>query len=223
MYTEMSRKTGRSAIIGLLLVLAGNVFGEKEAAVSAGKTALLEQEYAIARTSESYFLFDFEKKTVFLKAKGVVLKEWPFAKARTWGRAPGAMTYPLIRKTAIEEPKRKDITPGKEDPEKEKKIAVKSDDLDILELSKMPVRYTLELPDDIRIKVRLRKKGAGRIVESFARFFSKSIGRSFKTISRGLRKKPFTDIDLIFDEEYAAKNIYWAFFENQKCILYWPE
>jgi len=222
----MNIHKGGFGIIGLMILSSGFAVG-RETAVSARKTALLEQEYAIAKTSATYFIFNFETKTVALKAKGLVLKEWPFAKARTWGRAPGVMTYPLVRKTALEEPQRPDISPGKEEPEKdkekEKKPAAKSDDLGLMELSKMPVRYTLELPDDIRIKVRLQKKGFGRIVEGFARFFSKGIGRSFKTISRGLKKSPFTDIDLVFADENAARNIYWAFFENQKCILYWPE
>lgn len=214
-------KTRTFAAIGAGIVLAvGAAFGQS-GAVSARRTAFLEQEYALAKSSATYFIFNFETATVSLKSRGLVLKEWPVAKMRIWGRAGGVMTYGLVRKTAYRAPQRKDITPGKA--EAEQKPAPKDDDLGIMELGKMPVDYTLELPDEIRIKVRLQKKGFARIAGGIGRFFSRGIGRSVKTIVRGMGKRPFTDIELVFDDENAARNIYWAFFEEQKCILFWPE
>ena len=208
------------AVLAGLVFSAGIVFCQTDAA-SPSKTALLEQEYALAKTPSTYFVFDFGAGAVRLKSKGIVLKEWPIAGIRIRGRGIGVMTYPLVKKTAYRAPQRKDITPGKAEPEK--KPEPKSDDLDIMELSKMPVSYTLELPEDVRIIVRLRKSGFGRIAGDVGKFFSRGIGRSVKTIFRALKKRPFTDIELDFAEAIAAKNIYWAFFEGQKCILYQPE
>jgi len=215
----MGKRVSMACLAGLVLSL-GAAIGQN-AAVSARQTEFLEQEYALAKNPSTYFVFNFETAKVALKSRGLTLKEWPVAKMRMWGRAGGVMTYPLVKKTAYRAPQRKDITPGKA--EEEKKPAAKTDDLDILELGKMPVDYTLELPEDIRIKVRFQKKGAARIIGGIGRFFSRGIGRSVKTIIRGAKKRPFTDIELVFAEENAAKNIYWAFFEGQNCILYWPE
>jgi hypothetical protein len=208
------------------IVLAGFAAGQ-EAAVSARKTALIEQEYEIAKTSKSYFVFDFEAKTVALKAKGFALKEWPIFKVRRWGRLTGLTPYPLERKSAIHEPKRKDITPNKTEPDK--KVEVKPDpkktggDLDILELDKMPADYTLWLPDQIRIIVRPHRKGLGALLNGVGRIFSKGIARPIKTIFRAIKKKPFTDIEIVFTDNKDAKGVYWSFFEGQKCILYWPD
>ncbi|MCX6566710.1 MAG: hypothetical protein NTW38_09895 [Candidatus Aminicenantes bacterium] len=208
------------------VVLAGFATGQ-EAAVSVLKTALIEQEYEIAKTSKSYVVFDFEAKIVALKAKGFVLKEWPIAKVRRWGRLTGLAPYPLERKSAIHEPKRKDITPNKTAPDK--KAEVKPDpkktsgDLDILELDKMPVDYTLWLPDQIRIIVRPHRRGLGAFLDGAGRIFSKGIARRVKTIFRAINKRPFTDIEIIFAEDKDAKGVYWSFFEGQKCILYWPD
>lgn len=204
-------------LAGLLLAHAA-AFGQD---VSARALRFLEQEYALAKTPSTYFVFDFGTSTVSLRSRGMVLKEWPAVEVRTWGKTGAVMTYPLLRKTAYRASKRKDITPGKA--EGENKAAAKTDDLDILELVKMPVAYTLELPGGIRIKVRMRKKGPARILDGFGRFFSRGFGRSAKTIVRGAMRRPFAEIEIFFTEENAAKNIYWSFFEGQKCILNWPD
>jgi len=208
------------------IVLAGFLAGQ-ETAVSAKKTAMLEQEYEIAKTSNSYVVFDFEARIVALKAKGFVLKEWPILKVRRWGRLTGLTPYPLERKSAIHEPKRKDITPGKT--EADKKAGAKPDpkktsgDLDILELDKMPVDYTLWLPDEIRIIVHPHRKSLGAVLAGVGRIFSKGIARRIKTIFGAIKKKSFTDIEIVFADNKDAKGVYWSFFEGQKCILYWPD
>ena len=209
-------------VAGTALLVAGAA-GQEAAAPSPRKAARVEQEYGLARTPSTYFIFDFEAGKVFLKARGLVLKEWPVFQVKTWGRRGGVMTCPLLKKTAYNAPQRKDVTPGKAEDETDTKAKPKNDDLDILELVKMPVHFTLELPGDIRMNVRLRKSGFARILDGAGRLFSRGIGRSVKTIVRGIGKRPFTDIEIVFLEENAAKNIYWSFFEGQKCILYWPE
>lgn len=207
-------------LVSGLVLFQGADLGRAED-VSAHTILLLEQEYALAKTSSSYFIFNFETATVSLKARGMVLKEWPAVKVRVWGRTGGVMTFPLARKTAYRAPQRKDITPDKEG--EEEKPEAKSDDLDILELVKMPVNYTLDLSKDVRIKVRYRRSGFNRILDGIGRFFSRGIARSAKTVVRGIIGRPFTEVELDFDDEIAAKNIYWSFFEGQKCILFWPE
>jgi hypothetical protein len=129
--------------------------------------------------------------------------------------------YPPEKKSAIHPPQRTDITPGKEEAKVEP--AKKSDDLDILELYKMPVDYTLELPDEIRIIVRPKKKGFAAELDGVGRFFSQGIGRPVKTILREIKKKSYTDIEIVFADNEDAQAVYWSFFEGQKCLLIWPD
>jgi hypothetical protein len=229
----MKSKIELIGIVGMLALTAGGAAGQGRS-VSARRTAFMEQEYAIAKTAKSYFIFDFEDKTVFLKAKGIVLKQWPIAKFSCWGRATGPLPYALERKTALNPPVRNDVTPVKDDqaaaegaivpaPAPEPKKTSLSDDLDILELVKMPVKYTLVLPDEIKIIVHAKKKGLARFWEGFGRIFSRGIARPYQTIVRAIKKNPFTDIEIVFPEENDAKGVYWSFFEGQKCLIYWPE
>jgi len=228
----MKSKNWQNGIAAFLVLTAGLAAGQ-EPIVSARRTAFLEQEYAIAKTAKSYFIFDFEDKTVVLKAKGIVLKQWPIARFGMWGRATGPLPYTLERKTALNPPVRTDVTPVKSDqavagtgsapvPTVEPK-KTSPDDLDILELPKMPVKYVLELPDEIRISVRTQKKGFARFAEGVGRIFSRGIARPFHTIMRAIKKNPFTDIEIVFPEDNDAKGVYWSFFESQKCLIYWPE
>ena len=220
----------KKAGIGLAVVgLAGMaaIAAGQGPAVSPRKIERLEREYEIARTSKSYVVFDFEARTVALKAKGMVLKEWPIARVRRWGKATALTAYPLERKSAIHEPKRKDVTPVKNEPEKKIEVTPEpkkaGGDLDILELEKMPVDYTLWLPDRIRIIARPQRKGLGAALSWIGRVFSKGIARPIKTIFRAIGKKPFTDIEIVFADKKDAKGVYWSFFEGQPCFLHWPD
>jgi len=212
----MSGHRRRIAALGMIL-LSGAAAGQEEPA-SLRKTSRLEQEYAIAKTSASYFIFDFEARTVALKARGFVLKEWPIAKVRTWGRIPGGKAFPLEKKSAIHQPQRKDITPRKDGAESEPAKTAAA--IDVLEIDKMPSHFTLELPDEIRIKVRPDKKGWKGFWSGIGRIFSRGIGRSAKTVFRAVRKKPFTEIEIFFAEKKDAQGVYWSFFEGQKCLLF---
>jgi hypothetical protein len=202
-------------ILGMIGAAALAVFWNgQETTISARKGELLEQEYAIAKTSASYFIFDFEARVVYLKAKGFRLKEWPITKVRKWGRPIALKPYALDKKSAINKPQRKNITPKPGE-------APKSDELDVLELEKMPVQYTLELADEIRIQVRPEGHGFKGFLKGVGRFISWSIFKPVKTVSRALGKNPFTDIEVVLATEKDAKGIYWSFFEGQKCLLYW--
>ena len=75
-------------VAGTALLVAGAA-GQEAAAPSPRKAARVEQEYGLARTPSTYFIFDFEAGKVSLKARGLVLKEWPIFKVKTWGRHGG--------------------------------------------------------------------------------------------------------------------------------------
>jgi len=196
-------------------ILAGTTVGQSDIA-AAGKTAFLEQEFAIAKTSASYFVFDFDARVIVLKARGFALKSWSIATVRKWGRPTAMKAYPLEKKSAINKPQRKNITPKPGDPPKDA-------ELDVLELDKMPIRYTLELPDKIRIHIRPQTKGFKRFLGGIGRIFSWTLVQPLKTVFRAVKKSPYTDIDIVVPTEKEAKGVYWSFFEGQKCLLYWSE
>jgi hypothetical protein len=174
-------------LIGGAAILAGTAGGQSDIA-AAGKTAFLEQEYAIAKTSASYFVFDFNARIIVLKARGFELKSWPIAAVRKWGRPTAMKAYPLEKKSAINKPQRKNITPKPGDPPKDV-------ELDTLELDKMPVKYTLEFPDEIRIHVRPQTKGFKRFFGGVGRIFSWTLAQPLETVFRAVKKSRYTDID----------------------------
>jgi len=196
-------------------ILAGTAAGQGDVAAAA-KTAFLEQEYALAKTSASYFVFDFDARVIILKARGFELKSWPIAAVRKWGRTTAMTAYPLTKKSAINKPQRKNITPKPGDPPKDA-------ELDVLELDKMPLRYTLELAAEIRLHVRPQTKGFRRFIGGIGRIFSWTMAQPLKTVFRAVKKSPFTDIDIVVPTEIEAKGVYWSFFEGQKCLLHWSE
>jgi hypothetical protein len=196
-------------------ILTGVAVGQSDVAAAA-KTAFLEQEYALAKTSASYFVFDFNARVIVLKARGFVLKSWSIAAVRKWGRPTAMTAYPLTKKSAINKPQRKNITPKPGEPPKDA-------ELDVLELEKMPLQYALELPDEIRLHIRPQTKGFKRFFGGIGRIFSWTIAQPVKTVFRAVKKSPFTDIDIVVPTEKEAKGIYWSFFEGQKCLLHWPE
>jgi len=187
--------------------------GGQDSAVSMRKAEFLEQEYAIAKTSASYFIFDLEARSIFLKAKGFKLKEWSVTKVRKWGRPIDLKAYVLLKKSAINQPQRKNITPKPGE-------APNSSELDVLELDKMPVQYTLELGDEIRIHIRPESQGFKGFKKGVDQFISWVVIKPIKTVFRAIKKNPFTDIEIVLPTEKDTKGIYWSFFEGQKCLLY---
>ncbi len=196
-------------------ILGGLAAGQSDV-VAAARAAFLEQEYALAKTSASYFVFDFNARVIVLKARGFVLKSWPIAAARKWGRPTAMTAYPLAKKSAINKPQRKNITPKPGDPPKDA-------ELDVLELDKMPAQYTLELTAEIRLHVRPQTKGFKKLIGGIGRIFSWTIAKPLKTVFRAVKKSPFTDIEIIVPTENEAKGVFWSFFEGQKCLLHWSE
>jgi hypothetical protein len=200
------------AICGAAILAAAGPTG----AETPGHSAFLEQELALAKTSASYFVFDFNARSVVLKARGFALKTWPMATFRKWGRPSAMKPYALAKKSAINKPQRKNITPKPGEPPKDA-------ELDILELDKMPVAYTLELADEIRIHVRPQTGGLKNFLGGLGRIFTWTLAKPIKTVFRALKKSPYTDIEIVVPTEKDAKGVYWSFFEGQKCLIRWPE
>jgi hypothetical protein len=203
-----------SGAIALFLCLYSILAAADEKTKAAEINQLLEAEAALAKAPASYFIMDLGEKAVLLKARGIVLKKWELRKAKFWGKAVSIKAVQLLKKSAWFPPKRKNIVPGKDEQG--------NIDLGILELKDMPSLYRLTFPDRIQISVRPK---SGKFL-----LFFRNVGNALrrytylpiKTLLLSLKKKSFTEIELVMANEKDSKALFWAFLEGQNCIMYQP-
>jgi hypothetical protein len=208
----MLKKNSGFVALFLWLALILTAADEKMKAVEMNQ--LLEAEAGLAKASSSYFIMDIGEKAVFLKARGIVLKKWELQKAKFWGKAVSIKALQLSKKNAWFPPKRKNIVPGKDEQG--------NVDLGVLELKDMPSLYRLEFRDRIRILVRPKSRKFFLFVRNVGNAFRRFTYLPLKTLWLALRKRDFTEIELVMASEKDAKAMFWAFLEGQSCIVYKP-
>jgi hypothetical protein len=180
---------------------------------------LLEAELSLAKAPGTYMVIDIEGRTVSLKARGIVLRQWPIKKTRSWGKAVPLAVMKLEGKSALSEPERPNITPGKEDKKSEAEGAKDPVDLGVLELKDMPVHFSLDFGKGIRVSVRPRTGRFWPVLVNIAKRISWHTYLPLKTIWFALRKKSFMEIELVMPTEKDAQGIYWSFTYGQNAII----
>jgi len=209
------KKTAVLSLALLMICAAGATMGgSKDGPAANPRAAALEQELALAKTPGMYFLFDFKKRRIDLKFRGLALKTWEIARTKVWGRDFDVRISKLERKSTLFPPKRANITPK---PGEEADI-----ELDVLELDKMPTHFSLYFGEKLRIKVRPKTRKFGKMVLNAGAGIVWYGFLPLKTVWMSLRKKPFTEIEIVTKNEKDAKAIYWAFYEGQSCLIYHP-
>jgi hypothetical protein len=203
-----------SGFVALFLWLALILAAADEKTKAVEMNQLLEAEAGLAKAPSSYFIVNLGEKAVFLKAKGIVLKKWELQKAKFWGKAVSIKALQLSKKNAWFPPKRKNIVPGKDEQG--------NVDLGVLELKDMPSLYRLEFRDRIRILVRPKSGKFFLFVRNVGNAFRRFTYLPLKTLWLTLRKRDFTEIELVMASEKDAKAMFWAFLEGQSCIVYKP-
>lgn len=198
-------------VVFLFFVCSGVLWCEK--LTLSLQNTLLETELSLAKKRDSYVLIDTSGKRIFLKGKGVLLREWEIKKISIWGIPFSADPSSLIKKTSLFPPKREKIEPkGKSDDEKF--------ELEAMELQDMPVRYNLYFERNIHVYVWVQKKN---VLSSFAQMF-----HSFKwhtlcpiyAVYYSLKKQPFTAINLGLTSRGDGQSLYWALREGIKLLFY---
>ena len=175
---------------------------------------LLEEELKLARKQDIYSVFHLRKKTASLKVRGIQLKELPVKDFQYWGSPLAVGAYHLKRKSALFEPGREIIKPGKN---KNKD----NFEIEALELADMPSSYAFVF--DGGLKISIRPKAAG-IVSGTYNLFSRPIKfltRPAAMFWNALRKKPYTAIDIVLDKD-DAQTFYWSLAEGSGAIVYPP-
>lgn len=191
----------------------------KNAAGLEDKTLLLESELELAKKPHIYFIFNLKNGEIFLKSRGVMLKEMKIEDMKFWGRPLDTKPRTLLKKSSLFEPKREKIDPEKS---KEKETTdTSSFEVKALELKDMPTSYRLVFHESIFISIRPKATGIISKLYNTGCYISWYLSRPILTVWNSIRSKPFTAIYLTVNEE-DARSIYWSLTENSESIIYHP-
>jgi hypothetical protein len=206
----------RALVLLSILLLSVEASSASEADRLIDENSLLKAELQLAGSSKIYVLLDLPGKKMAMKAKGILLKELPVESYSQWGTPVLPKPLPLLGKTALGKPERKEIKPRAEDAEK-------ASEPDVLKLEDMPVRYQLQFDD--RIQISVKPKSTGMISTVFnlaASLNSYLITRPMGALWNGLHRQSFTEIAVVLDEN-DARSLYWSFHEGFQGIVIWSD
>jgi len=206
----------RASILLSIILLTVEPSPGSEADRLREENRLLKAEVQLAESSKIYVIFDLASNKIAMKARGILLKELPVESYSQWGTPVRLKPLPLLDKTALVKPERKEIKPKTEGAEN-------SSDPEVLRLEDMPARYQLEFDD--RIQISVRPKSAGTVSTLFnlaASLKSYLITRPMGTLWNGLHQRSFTEIVVALNEN-DARSLYWSFQEGFQCIVIWSD
>jgi hypothetical protein len=194
-------------------LVATSAIGAEKAFLQS-ENQLLETELSIAAAPRIYFIFDFQDKKVYLKARGRVLRELAIKGIRSWGKVSVARATTLVEKSTLFPPKRGLITPSGNKEGDEVRV-------ETLELKDMPASFTLVMERETWITVRPEPTGMISWLWSVHYPFKWYLTRPVLTVWHALRKKSFTSIEIVLKAD-DARSLYWSFFEGMAAIVYSP-
>ena len=199
-------------LLFIILTSSEAVSGENDSRKH--ENQLLETELRIAQTRQIYSIFDLKNKKIYLKARGLLLRELSIDVFRVWGNLPAVKAATLTRKSALFPPKRVLVTPKAGDDDAQPSV-------ETLELKDMPTNYTLVLEGNISISVRPKPTHLLSSLWSIRYPVQWYLARPVLTVWHALWKKPFTSIEIVL-EEGDARSLYWSFLEGMKAIVLSP-
>ena len=199
-------------LLFIILTSSEAVSGENDSRKH--ENQLLETELRIAQTRQIYSIFDLKNKKIYLKARGLLLRELSIDVFRVWGNLPAVKAATLTRKSALFPPKRVLVTPKAGDDDTQPSV-------ETLELKDMPTNYTLVLEGNISISVRPKPTHLLSSLWSIRYPVQWYLARPVLTVWHALWKKPFTSIEIVL-EEGDARSLYWSFLEGMKAIVLSP-
>ena len=197
-----------------IALISGPAFAGDDKEMYIRESRLLEEELKLSRKPDIYFVFDLKGKMVYIKARGISLKELQIKDFNCWGTPVSANAYRVRKKSAFIEPVRETIKPGE----------IKKNDkykVDAFELADMPSRYTVVLDGGVVIFIKPLTEGIAsgisNISYSSMRFFTRPI-LMFWNVLKG---KPYTAIDIVLDKN-DARAFYWSLSESSNAIIDFP-
>ncbi len=201
-------------IFFFITLIAGPAFAGEDKEIYIRESRLLEEELKLSRKPAIYFVFDLKGKMVYIKARGIPLKELQIKDFNCWGSPAAANAYQVREKSTFIEPVREMIKPGENKKNENYKVGA-------LELADMPSRYTVVLDGGVAIFIKPLTEGIvsgiSNVSYSSVRFFTRPILMLWNV----LKGKPYTAIDIVLDKN-DARAFYWTLSENSNAIIDTP-
>lgn len=175
---------------------------------------VLEAELSLARGRDCYLIVDIGAKRIYLKAKGVVLREWEIRKARKWGIPLSLEPVVLKKKSALFPPKREKVKPH------EAKSESGAFELEALEVTDMPKSFTLTLDRNISLYIRPHTEGLFSKITEIPHLVKWYVWCPLRTVFLSLKKDSFHALDLVLTSELDAQSLYWVLPEGTKIAIF---
>ena len=176
----------------------------------------LQSELPLAQKANVYFIFNLKDKKVYMKTRGVTLRELPIVKVKAWNIRIPAKSQALLKRSTLFKPRREDIKPQEKETGSSDKF-----EIDALELDDMPSRFNLVLDNGVVITVRPTPRGVLSHLENMGNSLFWHLSRPLLTVWGFLGKKSYSSLYLSM-EKTDAQSLYWSFSEGSQCIIYNP-
>jgi hypothetical protein len=201
-------------LIFFIALIAVPAFADDDKGMQIRENRLLEEELKISRKPDIYFVFNLKEKTVYIKARGISLKEMQIKDLNYWGTPVPVRAYQVKKKSAFNEPERELIKPG------ESKVNEKYQ-VDAYELTDMPSSYTIHLEGGIEIYIKPLTKGFASAVSNASYASVRFITRPMLILWNLFKGKAYTSIGIVLDD-IDARAIYWSLTEKTAAIIDTP-
>lgn len=176
----------------------------------------LQSELPLAQKANVYFIFNLKDKKVYMKTRGVTLRELSIVKVKAWNLRIPVKPQVLLKRSTLFKPRREDIKPQEKETGSSDKF-----EIDALELDDMPSRFNLVLDNGVVITVRPTPRGVLSHLENMGNSLFWHLSRPLLTVWGFLGKKPYSSLYLSM-EKTDAQSLYWSFSEGSQCIIYNP-
>lgn len=188
---------------------------------------LLQLELQLARKTNIYFIIDLQENRVYVKARGIVLRDLEIKGKRFWGQADTVKLYVMNGKAAYAEPQREEVIPENmkkdEDPPAPAPAGTTAAvDIKALEIDDMPTSFILKLDDNFNVYVRPDNKGMLLGFYSIVNSINWYISQPMLTVWYSIKKSPHVALNL-FLEEQDARALYWTIHEGSEVLIYNPQ
>jgi hypothetical protein len=183
------------------------------------ENTLLKTELRIAGKPLTYLVLDINDKKIFLKAKGIILREFNIIDMKIFGKRYIGQSYIFTERKALFSPKRTEITPQQPKNETADNSSSVPAQADTFDIEDMPTNYILYFNNDLSISV--TPQFYKNIFLSALNYIKKKLihlWNSLQLIWNYLKKTPFTRIETVMDTD-DARALYWSLPENADLII----
>lgn len=175
----------------------------------------LNSEYHLAKTSQIYVVFNLVEKKVLIKARGLVLKEFPILSYERWGYKVIPRPLKLTEKGWLIKWERKRIVPSKDGGNLHL-------DQNFLEVDDMPSRYKLKWNRSVWIFMRSEPENIFSRILNLLLILKSFFIKPIDSLIYPLIGRRYTEIE-IYLKEKDSKSLFWSLQEGYQGIIFMDE